>query len=155
MREEELESLAEELMTASRALVAIAVRSIESTQVEVTVSQHRVLVLLTAHGAQTVGELAQHLGVNPSNATRLCDRLQRLELVRREPSPSDGRSVQVQITAAGARIVESVNARRREEITAILREQPLTQARQAIQALSSFNQAAHERPQRDWTITMF
>ena len=71
------EELVEELLTASRALVGIAIRSIAAAPVEVTVAQHRLLVLLAAHGPQSVGEIAEHLGVNPSNASRHGDRLQR------------------------------------------------------------------------------
>src|SRR3954447_594042 len=96
----DLDELADTFVTASRALVGIAIRSIEAAPVAVTVVQHRVLVLLAADGPQAIGSLAQQLGVNPSNATRICDRLQRLELVHRTRPAHDGRAVHVTITAA-------------------------------------------------------
>src|SRR4051794_25988379 len=87
-----LDHIAATFVTASRALVAIAIRSIEAAPVAVPVPQHRVLVLLAANGPQAIGTLAQQLGVNPSNATRVCDRLERLDLVRRAPPTSPRRA---------------------------------------------------------------
>jgi DNA-binding MarR family transcriptional regulator len=110
-----LDELAETFVTASRALVGIAIRSIQAAPVPVTVPQHRVLVLLAANGPQAVGTLAQALGVNPSNATRVCDRLQRLHLVERSRSTSDGRAVHVTITPAGRQLVDAVSELRRSE----------------------------------------
>src|SRR3954471_8032566 len=92
------DQLVEGFVTASRALVGIAVRSIEAAAVPVTVPQHRVLVLLAAQGPMAVGDIAELAGVNQSNASRLCDRLQRLGLVSRQRASDDGRAVQVSLT---------------------------------------------------------
>ena len=145
---DELDALADAFVTASRALVGVAIRSIEAAPVAVTVPQHRVLVLLAGAGPQAVGRIAQQLGVNPSNATRLCDRLQRLDLVGRAPSAADGRGVLVSITAAGKDLVDAVTAHRRDEITDLLRALPPSRARGAVAALAAFNDAAHERTDR-------
>jgi DNA-binding MarR family transcriptional regulator len=145
-----LDELTTAFVTASRALVAIAVRSIEVAPVPVTVPQHRVLVLLAANGPQAVGTLAQQLGVAPSNATRVVDRLQRLDLVQRSRSNSDGRAVHVTITQAGRQLVDAVTAHRRDEVAAVLRELSPDQAETAVAALSAFTRAAHERAETDW-----
>lgn len=149
--QDELDELAAAFVTASRALVAVAIRSIEAAPVEVTVPQHRALVLLAAHGPQAVGQIAHQLGVNPSNATRLCDRLQRLDLVERTPSPADGRGVQVSISAAGRRLIDAVTAHRRTEVLQVLGDMPLPQAREVVTALDAFNRAARERSEQDWS----
>src|SRR4051794_21634242 len=145
-----LDHIAATFVTASRALVAIAIRSIEAAPVAVPVPQHRVLVLLAANGPQAVGTLAQQLGVNPSNATRVCDRLQRLDLVRRSRSDSDGRAVHVTIPPAGRQVVDAVTAHRRREVTAVLRELSPDQVDSVVAALTAFTRAAHERAEVEW-----
>jgi DNA-binding MarR family transcriptional regulator len=150
---DELDELAATFVTASRALVGIAIRSIEAAPVAVTVPQHRVLVLLAAEGPQAIGTLAQQLGVNPSNATRVCDRLQRLDLVRRSRSESDGRAVHVTITQAGRRLVDAVTAHRRREVSAVLKGLSLRQVEAAVTAMTEFNRAAHERAEAEWADT--
>src|SRR5262245_5967723 len=145
-----LDELAATFLTASRALVGIAVRSIEAAPVAVTVPQHRVLVLLAANGPQAIGTLAQQLGVNPSNATRVCDRLQRLDLVGRSRSASDGRAVHVAITPEGRALVDAVSEHRRREVTAVLRELAPDQVETVVAAMTGFNQAAHERAEEEW-----
>jgi DNA-binding MarR family transcriptional regulator len=146
----DIEELAAAFVTASRALVGIAIRSVEAAPVPVTIPQHRVLVLLAANGPQAIGTLAQQLGVNPSNATRVCDRLQRLDLVRRSRSDSDGRAVHVTITPAGRRVVDAVNAHRRREVAAVLRELSPAQVEVVVEALTAFSRAAHERAEAEW-----
>jgi DNA-binding MarR family transcriptional regulator len=148
-----LDELAATFITASRALVGIAIRSIEAAPVPVTVPQHRVLVLLAAEGPQAVGTLAQQLGVNPSNATRVCDRLQRLDLVRRSRSASDGRAVDVTITRAGRRLVDAVSEHRRLEVIAVLRQLSPDQVETVVAAMSEFSRAAHERAEGEWIGT--
>lgn len=147
---DELEELAAALVTASRALVGIAIRSVEAAPVAVTLAQHRVLVVLAAEGPQSIGALAQQLGVNPSNATRVCDRLQRLDLVRRSRSTSDGRAVHVTITPTGRKLVDSVTAHRKREVSAVLRDVPQGQVETLVAALTEFNRAAHERAESEW-----
>ncbi|HEX5087587.1 MAG TPA: MarR family transcriptional regulator [Nocardioides sp.] len=146
----DIEELAAAFVTASRALVGIAIRSVEAAPVPVTIPQHRVLVLLAANGPQAIGTLAQQLGVNPSNATRVCDRLQRLDLVRRSRSDSDGRAVHVTITAAGRRLVDAVTEHRRREVAAVLRELSPDQVEAVVEALTAFSRAAHERAEAEW-----
>src|SRR6476619_2189486 len=103
--------LVDEFLRASRALVGLSLQSVAASPVEVTLLQHRVLVLLAVGGEQAVGDIAAELGVNPSNATRHCDRLQRLGLVERQRSASDGRVVHIARTPAGRTVIEAVAAR--------------------------------------------
>ena len=143
--------LVERFVTASRALVGIAVRSIEAASPPVTVTQHRVLVLLASEGGLTVNEIAELLGVNQSNASRVVDRLQRLDLVTRQRGEQDGRVVQVDLTAQGLRLVEAVMARRRAEVADVLARLSGSRARQMVAVLEAFNEAAHERDDDAWS----
>src|SRR4051812_31329796 len=99
---------ADAFITASRALIGMAIRSVDSAAEEVTIAQHRVLVLLAGRGPQTVGDIAAELAVNPSNATRHCERLSRMGLVSKQRSRSDGRIVEVTLTRAGKRLLDAV-----------------------------------------------
>ena len=136
--------LADAFLTASRALVGLAIRSIEQTPYDVTVVQHRVLVLLATRGPLTVGDIAEGLGVNPSTATRHCDRLQRLTLVTRTRSTTDGRVVVVGLSAAGERVVSGVMERRRAEVEKVLGRLSPAETVGLLEAVQAFNRAAGE-----------
>jgi DNA-binding MarR family transcriptional regulator len=142
--------LAEAYLTASRALVGIAVRSIEASPVEITVVQHRLLVALAAQGDRTISQIAEALGVNQSNASRHCDRLQRLDLVSRRRAPYDGRVVCVSLTGKGRDVVRRVTRRRLREIDQVLGRMGEPPAAAALQALEAFAAAAEELADRDW-----
>jgi DNA-binding MarR family transcriptional regulator len=149
------DDLADAFLTASRALIGLAVRSIEAAPVDVTVAQHRVLVLLAAQGELTIGDLADGLGVNPSNATRYCDRLQRLELVHRARSVEDGRMVRVGLTQEGQALVTAVTERRRQEVDEVLERMTGPDAIRVVAALRAFNRAAGEVEDRDWAASFW
>jgi DNA-binding MarR family transcriptional regulator len=149
---DDLDELAAAFVTASRALLGIAIRSVQAAPVAVTVPQHRVLVLLDADGTQSVGAIAQQLGVNPSNATRVCDRLQRLELIERARSTRDGRAVEISITEAGRAVVDAVTAYRTAEVSRLLGDMPPDLATAALAAMREFNRAAHEQSVSDRTV---
>ena len=144
--------LVDAFVTASRALVGIAVRSIASAPAPVTVSQHRVMVLLAAEGDLSVGQIAELSGVNQSNASRLCDRLQKLGLVARSRAAEDGRLVRVSLTEAGQQLLEVVTEQRRREVAAVLGRMPEPAVTDAMAALQQFNDAAHERDDRSWAF---
>ena len=149
------DDLADAFLTASRALIGLAVRSIEAAPVDVTVAQHRVLVLLAARGDLSIGDLADGLGVNPSNATRYCDRLQRLGLVHRARSVDDGRMVQVGLTQEGHALVTAVTERRRQEVDEVLERMTGPDAIRVVAALRAFNRAAGEVEDRDWAASLW
>lgn len=149
---EDVDSLTEGFVTAARALVALAVRSIGASPVEVTVPQHRVLVLLASRGEQSVGALAEQLGVNASNASRVCDRLQRSGLVARRRSTSDARSVKVALTDAGLEVLRVVAEHRRAEVRRILGAMELADTRRTVEALRAFTAAADEVADGDWVL---
>jgi DNA-binding MarR family transcriptional regulator len=130
-------------VAASRALVGIAVRSIGAAPVDVTVAQFRLLVLVAA-GDRTVGSIAVQLGVNQSNASRHCDRLQRLGLLERLRSTSDGRVVHVRLTPAGRFLVDAVTERRRADVRRVLDRLTPFDSVAVLSALRAFNEAAGE-----------
>ncbi|HVH93606.1 MAG: MarR family winged helix-turn-helix transcriptional regulator [Nocardioidaceae bacterium] len=144
---------ADAFITASRALVGMAIRSIDSVAGDVTIAQHRVLVVLAARGPQTVGDIAAELAVNPSNGTRHCDRLYRLGLVNKQRSRSDGRIVEVSLTRAGKQLLDAVTEQRRREVSTVLGQMDATLVDATIEALARFNRAAREVEDQDWVAT--
>ena len=69
------------VLGASRALVAVAARSLATVADDVTLAQYRVLIELASRGPQRLADLATALSVDRSTATRMCDRLVRKRLV--------------------------------------------------------------------------
>ncbi|MGH9064870.1 MAG: MarR family winged helix-turn-helix transcriptional regulator [Acidimicrobiales bacterium] len=140
----------EAVLHASRALVAVAARSLAGAGEDVTLPQYRALVVLAARGPQSMAALASALAVNPSTATRMCDRLVRKGLVRRRASPSDRRQVRLAMTVAGRRLVDDVTERRRAEIARIVGAIPPPLQAQVVGALDAFATAAGELTDQDW-----
>ena len=85
------EKTVDEVLTASRALVAVSTRSLGAAAEDTTIAQYRALVVLAARGSQRMVDLAGALDVTPSTAGRMCARLVRKGLVRRHrPAPTAG-----------------------------------------------------------------
>ncbi|GAA1801037.1 MarR family winged helix-turn-helix transcriptional regulator [Actinomadura chokoriensis] len=144
------------MLTASRLLVAISVRSLAAVEGAVTLPQFRLLVVLSSQGPSKLVTLAGLLEVNPSTAMRMVDRLAAAGLVSRRASPESGREVRIQVTAAGRRIVDDVTARRRAEIAGVVSRMPAGQRRALVAALRAFTEAGGEPPattlaQLGWT----
>jgi DNA-binding MarR family transcriptional regulator len=131
------------LLVASRALVAVAARSLGDAG-DITLPQYRALIVLATRPGIAVVDLAAALDVHSSTATRLCDRLVRKKLVRRTPSAEDRRSTRIYLAAAGRRIVEQVTARRRRDLATIAARLPPETTSQIVVVLSAFAGAAGE-----------
>lgn len=112
------------VLSANRVFVAVASRALARVRPEVTLPQFRALVLLEAHESMTVAELADALGVVPSTASRMADRLVTRKLIRRSTDAANRRQVQLRLSAAGRRLIEQSTRGRRREITRLLRAIP-------------------------------
>lgn len=144
--------LVEAFLTASRVLVAVAARSLAAGNAEITLAQHRALVVLASRGPQRIADLAELLGVNSSNATRNCDRLQRRGLVRRDRDIDDRRAVRVSLTQDGAHLVQQITTARKAEISLILGAMPEHARGPLLTALRAFTDAAGEVPEQSWSL---
>ena len=108
MRGADLDAVTDAVLTASRALVGVAARSLAVVDSEVTLAQYRALVVLASRGPALVGELAEALGIHPSTTTRLCDRLVAKKLVTRTQGRDNRREPAVSLWVKGRRLVERV-----------------------------------------------
>lgn len=138
----ERDDLAEALVAVGRTLTGISIRAMAAGGADVTLTQHRVLVLLEVHGVLSVNDVAAALGVDQSNASRHCSRLTRLGLVRRERARHDARAADLCLTAAGLRQVKDVRAARLREIRSVLSRMEVADARAVVDALQEFERAA-------------
>ena len=138
------------VLLASRALVAVAARSLSDVGEEVTLAQYRTLVVLASQGPQSLAGLAEAVGVTPATATRMCDRLVKKKLIVRRTEREDRRQLRVDLTQKGHTLVQSVSKRRRHEIRKILSDVPLKEQTSLVQALMRFTAAAGEIPDQDW-----
>jgi len=111
----------EAVSRASRALVGIAAASIASVVDDVTVPQWRVLVMVDSRGPLNLAAVAAGLDVNPSNASRICDRLIKAGWLDRRESLADRRNITLSLTPDGRRLVTKVVRHRRRSITKLLR----------------------------------
>lgn len=146
------DDLVDAVLGASRALVAVAARSLATVAEDVTLAQYRVLIVLASRGPQRLADLATALGVDRSTATRMCDRLVRKRLVHRRRMNDDRRGVRVSLAASGAELVAEVSRRRRAEIATIVERIPKAHRRPVLDALRAFAAAAGEVPEQDWSL---
>jgi len=141
------------VLRASRALVGIAAASIAEADGSVTVPQLRVLVMVDTKGPLNLAAVAAGLGVNPSNASRICDRLIRAGLLDRQDAPNDRRHITLSLTDAGRRLVNKVTEHRRTAITRVLRDMDPDDRELLTTALDRFATAAGE-PLADDAVTL-
>lgn len=107
-------------MAVARALVAISVQSAAEIDDQVTMIQLRTLTVVQARGHLNLSGVAALTGTHTSNASRTCDRLVTAGLLTRRDDPDDRRNVQLELTAAGRKLVTSVMRRRRRLLSTLL-----------------------------------
>jgi DNA-binding MarR family transcriptional regulator len=140
----------EAIIHASRAMVGIALRSLTKSGEVVTLPQYRTLVVLSDGGARRLADLADALGVSPSTATRMCDRLVRKGLITRTRDELDRREVNLEVTTAGRTTVMDVINHRRSEVCALLTSIPLGTRRELVDSLRLLSEATGDAPELHW-----
>jgi DNA-binding MarR family transcriptional regulator len=138
------------VLTGSRAMVAVAARSLSAVAEDITIAQYRTLVVLASRGPQKLADLAEQLGVTPPTAGRMCERLVRRGLVARHRAQADRRVVRISLTAAGRQIVDDATRQRRMFLARILAVLPAAQREEVAAALRAFAAAAGEVPDEEW-----
>ncbi len=144
--------ITEVVLSATRALVGIAARSLAEVSDDVSLAQYRVLVLVHGRGPQAMGDLAASLDVNPSTVTRVCDVLVEKRLIRRRTAPDNRRTVCAELTSRGRNLVDQVMERRRLLIEDALAAMTPQAQRQLARSLDEFAAAAGEASDHAWTL---
>ncbi|MGH3553816.1 MAG: MarR family transcriptional regulator, partial [Mycobacterium sp.] len=127
--DESLDAITDALLTASRLLVAISAYSIALVDESITIPQFRTLVILSNRDSVNLATLAGLLGVQPSAAGRMVDRLVSAALIDRQPHPTSRRELLATLTKRGREVVRQVTAHRRAEIARIVEKMPRPERR--------------------------
>lgn len=123
------------VLAANRVFVAVASKALASSTPEVTLPQFRALVLLDANGTMTVAQLAKAMGVVPSTATRMCDRLVAKKLIRREVDRGNRRQMLLSLRERGEALLAESTRRRKQEISRLLRAIPAAERTRLAESL--------------------
>jgi DNA-binding MarR family transcriptional regulator len=133
-------------------LVGVAARSLAPVEGNITLQQYRALVVLSQRRDLNAGALAEALGIRPSTATGLCDRLEGKGLIDRVTSAASRREVTVRLTPDGRKLLHGVMARRRREVERILGKLEPAAVRRIADAFDEFAAAARELPDEAWKL---
>lgn len=135
---------AQAVLYASRALVAVAAKSLAQVEDIVSLPQWRLMVVISREGQMSLHELATALGVHPSTGTRMCDQLVAKGLLTRHDHPADRRFLILRLTRDGQDLVGRVSADREREIETILDRLPAPSRKRLVAAFAEFAEAAGE-----------
>jgi len=135
------DAVVDAVLLASRSMVSLAEASLRQVSDDVTLAQYRTLVLLMTGGPCRLGDLARATGVNPSTATRMCDRLIHKGLVTRARDRVDRRETVLSLTDKGQQLVDAVTVSRRSIIRSMLQAIPLVERRGLVRALTVLAEA--------------
>ncbi len=139
---EMLDTQVDGVLAATRSLVAIAAQSLAPVDDVVTLSQWRVLVVVSEAQSATLNQVAAGLGVHASTATRICDRLTSTGLLSRREDPTDRRYVSLTLTRKGQRLVDRVMSHRRAAIASVLEGMDPRGRERAAEAFGHFARLA-------------
>ena len=124
-----------------RQFLAFSEKAAES--VGITQQQYQALLAVRAHagpGLLTISDLAAQMLIKHHSAVGMVNRLEELGLVRREPSPDDGRKVGIRLTANGQRVFDKLASVHRAELRRV--------GPDLGRLMTHFARAAGERPAR-------
>ena len=131
------------VLAANRVFVAVAAGALANLEPEVTLPQFRALVLIDIHRSMTVAQLADALGVVPSTATRMCDRLVAKKLLDRVVDRANRRQMVLTLRPEGRALIAQSTRQRSREINRLLRSIPPDKQADLAEALGLLVQAAH------------
>jgi len=118
------EELVDALMAVSRVVIGQAARAVSGAG-DISLPMYRALMVLTTRAPMRIVDLAEVLGVNPSSATRVVDRLVRRSLARKaRPRGGDRRTHVVRLTDEGRTLVTEIVRRRRAMLDDVIKPVP-------------------------------
>ncbi|WP_405488695.1 MarR family winged helix-turn-helix transcriptional regulator [Nocardia sp. NBC_00511] len=114
------------------------------TDAQISLTQLSALATLNREGAMTPGTLAAKERVQPPSMTRVIASLSELDLVERNPHPTDGRQIIVSLSPAGRAVVADENQAREAWMTDQLSGLSHEQLRVLDQAVAIMKQIVDE-----------
>jgi len=102
--------------------------------------------LLDLLGPVTPGVLARYTGLTTGGVTVMLDRLEKAQMVKREPNPSDRRSVLIRINAAKLKKINTLYSGINEQFAALLEETPESELRSVVNFFSRMSAVRRQDP---------
>jgi DNA-binding MarR family transcriptional regulator len=136
--DEDQAAAVEVLMAASRVMSAVVARTLAGLEETVSIPQFRVLVMLRYEGALNLKSIADGMGVNPSNASRTCEKLVAAGLLKRDDAEHDRRNVSISLTPRGRRTVDSLMRARAEMLAQAVADMRPVDRRRLVPVLTAF-----------------
>jgi len=132
------------VLRATKVISAAIALSLDGADTRLSLPQLRALALVDARGPVNLSAVAEGLGVNPSNASRACDRLVRNGLLDRREDPNDRRSVVLTLTREGRRLLDRIMTKRRAVLTQVMGRMSVSDQEQMSTAMKAFTDAADQ-----------
>ncbi|MDJ0343562.1 MarR family transcriptional regulator [Streptomyces sp. H10-C2] len=108
----------------------------------VSASQLRVLFILADNEGINLRTLSAALGSAPPSVSRLCDRLQAVGFLERDPNPASRREVRLRLSGRGEAFLNELRDRRREQLSQVLATMPPSARTELLSGLRAFRDAA-------------
>jgi DNA-binding MarR family transcriptional regulator len=134
------------LLDLARAVVGIATAAADELG-GVSVVQLRALTVLSELQPASLGQLAEGVGVTPSTASRLVDRLVSGGYAERRPSMESRRQIELRLTPEGKATLAHYDELRLRRLRAALERVPEERRGILVEALAEFGAAV--RPARE------
>ncbi|MEO3758571.1 MarR family transcriptional regulator [Mycobacterium sp. B14F4] len=133
-----------QLELATRGLLALNVSALERLEKRIGLAPLRALQALDRLGPSLVTELGDDLGLLPSTASRLSDRLADAGYITRRVSPTNRRATLLELTDAGRAVLDELIALRVEAFGAVTRRMTQADLAALIQGTRAFTAAHRE-----------
>lgn len=130
------------LIDMTRAVVGIATAAADELG-GVSVVQLRALTVLNELAPASLGQLAEGVGVTPSTASRLVDRLISGGYAERRPSPESRRQIELRLTPEGEATLTLYDELRLRRLRAALERVPEARREAVVEALTDLGAAIH------------
>ena len=128
----------------SKVISAAIALSLEGVEPDLTLSQLRTLAMIDSKGPLHLAAVAEGLGVNPSNASRTCDRLVAIELLDRREDPADRRNVVLRLTRKGRGTLERMLKHRRAVLEQVIQRMSRTDREHFVHLMEALSTAADQ-----------
>ncbi|MFJ2092894.1 MarR family winged helix-turn-helix transcriptional regulator [Streptomyces sp. NPDC087901] len=141
-----LERVSEDVCAASELLEVLWGRGQEAAPPgTVSPSQLRALLVIERQEGSNLRSLGEALGSRAPSVSRLCDRMEAMGLVQRDPSPISRREVELRLTVRGRALLEECRAIRTRELSAVLEQMKPAEVAALAEGLAAFHSAASQR----------
>lgn len=143
-----VEAKLSELERATRGLLALNVSALEQMEQRIGLAPLRALQALERLGPSLVTGLGDDLGLLPSTASRLSDRLADAGYITRRVAPTNRRATLLELTDAGRAVLDELIGLRVEAFRPVIRHMAEADIAALMQGAGAFTAAYQELTER-------